>query len=58
MEYLVIITPARTFSRRTDLEWGDVMKIYSCGNRQLFTLDQAHVMTIATSIKIVLDARI
>ena len=38
------------------LEWGDVMEVYSCGNRQLFTLDQAHVMTIATSPKFVPNA--
>ena len=38
------------------LEWGDVMEVYSCGNRKLFTLDQAHVMTIAISTKIVPNA--
>ena len=38
------------------LEWGDVMEVYSCGNCKLFTLDQAHVMTIATSTKIVPNA--
>ena len=38
------------------LEWGDVMEIYSCGNRQLFTLGQAHVMKIATSTKFVPNA--
>ena len=38
------------------LEWGDVMEVYSYGNRKLFTLDQAHIMTIETSIKIVLNA--
>ena len=38
------------------LEWGDVMEVYSCGNRKFFTLDQAYVMTIATSTKIVLNA--
>ena len=38
------------------LEWGDIMEVYSCGNRKLFTLDQAHVMTIATSTKIVPNA--
>ena len=32
------------------------MEVYSCGNRQLFTLGQAHVMTITTSIKIVPNA--
>ena len=29
------------------------MEVYSCGNHKLFTLDQAHIMTIATSTKIV-----
>ena len=33
-----------------------VMEVYSCGNCKIFTLDQAHVMTIATSIKIVPNA--
>ena len=32
------------------------MEVYSYGNRKLFTLDQAHVMTIATSTKIVPNA--
>ena len=38
------------------LEWGDVIEVYSYGNRQLFTLGQAHVMTIATFIKIIPNA--
>ena len=38
------------------LEWGDIMEVYSYGNRKLFTLDQAHVMTIATSTKFVPNA--
>ena len=38
------------------LEWGDIMEVYSCGNRKLFTIDQAHVMTIPTSTKIVPNA--
>ena len=32
------------------------MKVYNYGNRKLFTLDRAHVMTIATSTKIVPNA--
>ena len=46
----VCIRVART------LEWGDVIEVYSCGNRKLFTLDQAHVMTRATSTKFVPNA--
>ena len=32
------------------------MEVYSCGNRKLFTLGQAHVMTIATSTKFIPNA--
>ena len=52
-----LLSPQHVLIRVTrTLEWGDVMEVYSYGNRNLFTLDQAHVMTIAISTKIVLNA--